>query len=311
MKKVANINWPQNKRFAFTIFDDTDRATLVNNKAVYDFLASLDLRTTKSVWVFEGDSPAYIPGITCDNYAYVEWLKKIQSNGFEIAWHNATWETSTRDRTRRGLDRFRDLFGHDPNSAANHASNGEGIYWGCNRLSGWRKKLWHQFSRSTRFSGHEESSPLFWGDFCQKRIRYVRNFAFRGINTLNICPQMPYHDDSKPWVRGWFAASCGADVSEFNQLLQPENLDQLESEGGACIVYTHFGKGFHNEAGLHPTFQERIEDLGSRNGWFVPVSELLDFLAHSRGGSHHLTDSERRNLELRWLADRMAKAIHP
>lgn len=311
MKERANINWPEGKGFAFTIFDDTDRATLVNNKLVYDLLARAGLRTTKSVWAFDGDSPAYIPGITCDNMTYVEWLQKIQSEGFEIAWHNATWETSPRDRTHKGLNRFRELFGHDPNSAANHASNEESIYWGCNRLSGWRRGLWQRFPRAIRFSGHDESSPLFWGDFCQERIRYVRNFTFRGINTLHLCPEMPYHDAKKPWVREWFAASCGSDVSEFNQLLQPESLDQLESEGGACIVYTHFGKGFQYEAELHPTFRERIEDLSSRNGWFVPVSKLLDFLAQSRGGSHQLTGSERRNLELRWLADRVAQAIRP
>ena len=42
--------WPDGKRFAFTIFDDTDRQNLNNVPAVYDFFHDLGLGTTKSVW---------------------------------------------------------------------------------------------------------------------------------------------------------------------------------------------------------------------------------------------------------------------
>jgi hypothetical protein len=37
------ILWPNNKRFAFTIFDDTDRANLKDNKLVYQYLDELNL----------------------------------------------------------------------------------------------------------------------------------------------------------------------------------------------------------------------------------------------------------------------------
>ena len=33
-----NINWPDNKKFAFTIFDDTDGSNLNDNRLVYDYL---------------------------------------------------------------------------------------------------------------------------------------------------------------------------------------------------------------------------------------------------------------------------------
>ena len=45
------ILWPNNKRFAFTIFDDTDRANLKDNQLVYQCLNELNFKTTKSVWM--------------------------------------------------------------------------------------------------------------------------------------------------------------------------------------------------------------------------------------------------------------------
>jgi hypothetical protein len=41
--------------------------------------------------------------------------------------------------------------------------------------------------------------------------------------------------------------------------------------------------------------------LARRNGWFVPVSELLDYLLAQRGGQSVLQAAERRELERRWL----------
>lgn len=54
MTAQPHIPWPDGKRFAFTIFDDTDHQTLENVPPVYDFLSDLGLRTTKSVWPLKG-----------------------------------------------------------------------------------------------------------------------------------------------------------------------------------------------------------------------------------------------------------------
>ena len=43
------IVWPQGKKFAFTIFDDTDLSKPGNYEVVYDFLRDLGFKTTKSV----------------------------------------------------------------------------------------------------------------------------------------------------------------------------------------------------------------------------------------------------------------------
>ena len=41
------MNWPDNKRFVFTIIDDTDQTTVYNTKPIYDFLKDIGMRTTK------------------------------------------------------------------------------------------------------------------------------------------------------------------------------------------------------------------------------------------------------------------------
>ena len=48
--KKLKIEWPNGHDFAFTVFDDTDNATLHNVRPVYKFLLDLGLIMTKSVW---------------------------------------------------------------------------------------------------------------------------------------------------------------------------------------------------------------------------------------------------------------------
>ena len=50
MDSPVRFEFPQGKRFAFTIVDDTDVATVANVKPLYDLLHELGFRTTKTVW---------------------------------------------------------------------------------------------------------------------------------------------------------------------------------------------------------------------------------------------------------------------
>ena len=68
------IAWPNNKKFAFTIFDDTDRANLRDNQLVYQYLDGLNYKITKSVWIIEGAKPHKDRGVTCDDKVYLKWL---------------------------------------------------------------------------------------------------------------------------------------------------------------------------------------------------------------------------------------------
>ena len=83
------ISWPHGHRFALTMVDDTDAAHVDNVKPVYDLLARLGMRTTKLVWLFQGESSAAIHGSSCDDPAYLAWVLALQQQGFEIGLHNA------------------------------------------------------------------------------------------------------------------------------------------------------------------------------------------------------------------------------
>jgi hypothetical protein len=300
----TKIQWPEGKTFAFTVFDDTDATTVDNGRPLYEFLRDCGLRTTKSVWPLAGtEPPEIVGGSTCAEPEYLRWVLQLQQEGFEIGYHNATFHSSRRAQTLEGLDQFKQLFGHDPLTMATHTTCREGMYWGPHRVSGWQRLAYNVLTRYRSngwFRGHVEGDEYFWGDLCQKRVKYVRNFVFPEINTLKACPLMPYHDPARPFVNAWFASAEGGDAPAFIKTIAEANQDQLEAENGACIMYTHFGKRFHHEGRLNAQFKSLIERLAKKNGWFVPVSTLLDYLA-SKKGVHTLTAGEQATLERKWL----------
>ena len=307
MDTNGRVEWPDGRAFAFTVFDDTDNATVENVGSVYSLLRDLGFRTTKSVWAAAGDGVPRIGGATCDDPGYRDWTLGLQAAGFEIGSHGATPTTSPRDVVGRSLARFREIYGHDPGALANHSGCRESIYWGEDRVGGSSRlayNLMTGFRRRALFRGHREGDPLFWGDLCRERVRYVRNFTYRDINTLAACPVMPYNDPDRPYVRAWFASSEGANVDGFNGCLAETEQERLEAEGGACIMYTHFASGFWSAGELNSRFRELMQRLASRNGWFVPVTTLLDYLVQHRGLTV-LSAAQRRALERRWLRSKI------
>jgi len=300
------MKWPEGKTFAFTIFDDPDSQTLESGRETYAFLRDAGLRTTKGIWPVRGPREPSDHGGTCAEPDYRAWTQQLQQEGFEIGLHNATLHTSTREETAEALERFREYFGAYPSSMANHYYAEEGIYWGDARVSGLVRLAYNLFTQGKnrgKFFGHVPGHPWFWGDLCRERIRYVRNFAFADINTLAACPMMPYHDPARPLVNQWYACSEGANVRSINERISEAAQDRLEEQGGACIVYTHFGHGYtDSKLTPDPRFRELITRLSRKNGWFVPVSTLLDYLAAQRGNVvRSITPAERSALERRWL----------
>src|SRR5262245_35913178 len=298
------MRWPHNKSFAFSIFDDPDSQTLATSRVVYSFLADQGLHTTIGVWPNAADpAQASDCGETCANAEYVAWMQKLQRKGFEIGFHNATSHTSNREGTCTGLNRFVELFGSNPATMSNHYHAREGIYGGADRLTGPHRLgynvLTRGANRNTSF-GHKRGDARFWGDLCRERIRYVRNFVFGGINTLKACPDMPYHDPERPYVNCWYASSDAATLPNWLSVLSEANQDQLEEEGGACILYVHFAHGFCENGRIEPRFAGTIHRLTRRNGWFVPVQTLLDHLAGQKPNAS-ITSAERKALERRWL----------
>ncbi len=306
---MKKMKFPNGKKFAFTIFDDTDHATIQNVKPIYDVLSELGILTTKSVWVYPGKNikNLYYNSQTLSDTDYLNFIKKLHDQGFEIAFHNASMETSERDDTIAALHKFKELLGFYPNIHTNHTSNMENLYWGPERLDiPLLKWLMHFKRKKSKFNGHNPESPFFWGDICYKYISYVRNFNFREINLLRINPTLPYRDPKRPFVKYWFSSSEGANVRLFNELLCAKNQEKLEQENGVCIVYTHFANDFVRNGQVDSQTKTLLIELSKRKGWFVPVSTLLDYLRDNN--SHEvrsLTESIR--MEVRWA---FSKLLH-
>lgn len=303
------MKWPNGHQFAFTIVDDTDSSTLANVKPVYDLLARLGMKTTKTAWLFRGEGPANDVGATCEDPDYLDWLLSLQRQGFEIALHNAAPCTSRREVTSLALTRFRKLFGAQEILFANHMNCGENIYWGDSRVSGWRRFLYNLATlgkRKGEFRGEVVGDPLFWGDLCQQQVRYVRNFVFDDLDALAICPEQPYYDPAKPYVKFWFTSSDGGRLDRFLKNFTVEGLKRVEAGGGLCIAYVHFGYDFTKDGTVNLEFQKRLEFLSTLNGWFVPASQILDHLRQGQGTIQRTIPHKRlRQLERKWLFQRL------
>jgi hypothetical protein len=284
---------------------------LDNAPIVYDFLNQHSIKTTKSVWIFDGEARndnKSIIGTTCQNRQYLDWVINLQEQGYEIAFHSATWSRSEREKVIEALNLFKAYFGQDPKMLVQHNDTrpNESIYWGDNRLGGINKIIFKTLMRlkGTKrniYHGEEKDSPYFWGDVCKERIKYVRNFVYSDINTLKICPDMPYYDPQRPYVNFWFASTEGPNVNTFNACLSEENQYRLERQSGACIIYTHLGKDFVKNGVLNQRFKELIAKISEREGWFVPASQLLDFLLEKKNGINTIKKNERAKLEKKWL----------
>jgi hypothetical protein len=305
---TGGSEYPGGAAFAFTIFDDTDVATVANVEPLYRLLESLGMRTTKTVWPLRCDDidSDFAGSESLDDAHYRDFVVDLQSRGFEIAFHGARMESSARDQTIRALERFREVFGTAPRAHANHSFNRENIYWGVDRVDHpLIRALYGAMLRLPRdyYQGHRGGSPFWWGDL-SAQIDYVRNLTFNDINVLRMNPSMPYRDARRPFAGAWFSAADADNADDFVRLLAESNQSRLEAERGACIVATHFGKGFCVSGRVRDDVERALTRLARRRGWFVPVSPLLDYLrARRRGGDGSLPSAEWRRMQWRWARD--------
>jgi hypothetical protein len=304
---VPSVTFPEGHKFAFSIIDDTDMATLERLEPVYEVLERYGLRTTKTVWVFPSNSrhdPDH--GDALVETAYRNFVADLQRKGFEIALHGVRGGSSRRDETLAGLEAFRAALGQYPRMHVNHSLNQENLYWG-RHLYALAPLQWAAgLMISYEFSGHDPQSDYFWGDVARQHIQYVRRFTYSEINLLAVSPAMPYRLEDMPYVNYWFPTANGDRVINFIELLRDENLDRLEREGGVCLVYAHLGAGsFNKDGGVDPRFEERVRAVAARNGWFVPASQILDYLRNQPSWTGRLSFRERIRTDLKFVLQRM------
>jgi len=306
---MKKINWPDGKKFAFTIIDDTDNSTIENIKPIYQLLNEQNIKTTKTVWVY--GSRDHFTGSSLQDNEYLNFIRSLKKQGFEIQLHNVGSGSFERDEIVHGVELFKEKMGHYPSMHINHSSNPDNIYWGYKRYSvifRWLMKLF--FGKRRLYYGDDEGSTYFWGDIHKKHIKYTRNRVYNSINTLKMDPKMPFREKNKPYANYIFSSADGHTVEEFNSLVTNKNIDQLEKEGGLCIVYTHFASGFVQEDGsVNDKFKKKIEYLASKNGWYVPASDILDHLLKAKKNKSYVSPFYTFKLDFIWFFQRVAKKI--
>lgn len=308
------VSFPGGKRFAFSIVDDTDMATLERVKPLYELLHQYGFRTTKTVWALESNELSHPPnhGDTLQDPAYRAFILDLKKWGFEIALHGVRGGSSQRQEIVDGLEEYRKVLGEYPKIHINHSLNRDNVYWGGLRWSFAPFQWVYALIGKHQFSGQDDSSIYFWGDLVKKHVRYVNQFTYGDANLLAINPAMPYRLLDKPYVNYWFPTADGDNLDWFEHLLRPENLDRLEREGGVCLVYSHMGAGsFNRNGGADPRFESRLKDLSLRNGWFAPASEILDYLREQPGWNSDLSFREEVRLEILFLWNAILRGVLP
>jgi hypothetical protein len=301
---IRLLPYPDGKAFAFTIIDDTDESRLETVRPVYDFLFALGLRTTKTVWVRTSDPPprrTSDKGDTLENEEYAAYMRLLRQRGFEIALHNVSSASNKRADIADGLAVFTRIVGDAPKINVHHEKNLENLYFDFAQSgrhlpppfrTAFFQGLYELLGRARRkspvsehaCSGENPRSDYFWGDICKANIPYVRtNVFFSDLNTLKCSPVMPFALAETPYVNYWFDSSNGQDVHYFNSILSDRNIDRLRSEQGCSILYTHFGKGFVERSDgafeLNTETKRRLQSIAGRSdGWYAPVTEILDRL---------------------------------
>jgi hypothetical protein len=302
----ARLHYPQNKKFAFTIIDDTDNSTVKAVEPVYDLLYSLRLRTTKTAWVYP--PRGRFTGDCLLDTEYLAFIRRLMRQGFEVAMHNVGDGAFTRAEIAEGLEIWRRLLGTYPRIQINHSQNLDNIYWGPKRFSA--PLSWIYLAIQRHSQGDDPDAQCFWGDLAKKHITYIRNLTFNHINTAACDPRMPYSVRSKAKSANlWFSSSDGETAEDFVRLLSPTNLDTLERDGGVSIVYTHFASGFVKDGEVAAAVRERLEDLASRPGWFVPAGVILDRLQELHETSDDPGYWYRLRLDTQWAVDRVWKRL--
>lgn len=308
---------PENKDFAFTIIDDTDYATLDNIKPVYDFLLNLGLKTSKSVWMYE--SRDEFTGTTLQDEDYLAYIKYLHDNGFEIFLHSVGSGDYHRNEILQGFEDYKKIFKEYPSIHANHSVNKNNIYWEpryrfvypLGYIMEWLQDMIRR-KRKSGFLGNQPNSTFFWGDFCKKHIKYLRNLTFNELNITKVDKRMPYRiKGQQPYANYSFSASDGHTIEEFNALVTPQNIDKLMKEKGIAIVYTHLACGFFENGELHPEFKKNMEYLAKQNGWFVPTSTILNFLLSNQSSTQAqktVNNTYQLILNIKWIVDRIKKA---
>lgn len=239
----AKVIWPPYPYEAgFCITDDPDDSTFSQTRAVYDFLMLKSFVTTKAIWPFNAKSRCGIPpvpnsalrGITLADEDFALYCDELNRMGFELCLHGASAGNNTREQTKKAFADFSERYGPIDTFIC-HSKNAENIYWEEKITSMFPFRLLLSLYSNHNSLGEIVGSPYYWGDLCSSTINQIRLYRTRFCNTLKRNPSMPYYDQRKPLVNGWFSATKRS-LSDCAQKLE---LKKLKDENGLTVLYQY------------------------------------------------------------------------
>ena len=85
------MRFPDSKKFAFTIIDDTDYAYLNDIKPIYDTLFNLGFKTTRAICPLKPSNGHFeFYGDTLEEEDHRDYMLELHDKGFEMALHSVT-----------------------------------------------------------------------------------------------------------------------------------------------------------------------------------------------------------------------------
>jgi hypothetical protein len=289
------------------ITDDPDQGSFDQFKTLYDLLLRLHLPTTRAMWVYEPSEATGTPALPIKFFAPVltekkclDYCKMLHENGFEICLHGASSGNNTREGTKNALEYLENEIG--PSSVyICHSKNAENLYWDEKCVNARFFSAMLRLYTKNKCFGEIEGSKFFWGDICKDKIRFIRLFRTRQVNTLAFNPSMPYHDANKPYVNYWFSATKGY----LARLLEPYAIDCVCRENGASILYQYLHKYVNDKGEIDPLVKTALERIAADSRiFFRPVSvilerlkqfQLLFFLLHK--GTLYIINASKKPIE--------------
>ena len=157
-----------------------------------------------------------------------------------------------------------------------------------------------------KFYGELHGSEYFWGDVHKRYIKYTRNFTYTSdLNMLNINPEMPYRVHGWQYLNHHFSTFDAPDAQSFEKLINCDKINRLKDENGVCIVSTHLGNDFYKNGKVNPGFEKNIRYISKLDGWFAPVSTILDFLGNRKHEQKPIGRWRLYWLEMKFIVDRV------
>ena len=278
------IKLPGNKKFIFTIIDDTDDSFCPGINEVYDVLYENGLKTTKTLWVYPVRDTDRSKGECLQDKEYRKFVLNLKNKGFELGLHNVGSGYYEREEIIKGLAEYEEILGEKPKIHVNHSYNPDNIYCGPKRFSfPFNIIVKYLYSNYTNFLGDIKNSKNYWADIHKRIIKYSRNYEIDDINTIKHNPYMPYKDKKyDEYCNYWYSSTFAPNQWMFNHIVTKESIDRLEKEGGICILYTHLGY-YHKNGKVDEGFKKMIKYIGKKeSGLFIPVSDVLDILLEEK-----------------------------